>query len=343
MAAAAPVLLCILLILPHWPVGLFFDDGIYLILGRSLAAGEGLRYLNLPGEFSATRYPPVYPALLALLWRATDSVDAVAAMARMLNGVLLATLAGSLAIIIHRITPIAGYRASALAALAVLAAPLLNIALLPMSEPAFLVLAILGLCAAERARLTPDQLGMVAAAGVLGGLAYLTRSAALPLIVATLLLLAHRRAWRALGVYAVATLALLLPWHWWVAAHETALPAPLQASYGSYGTWYAAGLDGSVFHLAAATALRNLIQIPASLGVLVTPPPLASAHLGRWNRTAAAPCRGFLPAGPHLANFGLGAGWATLGLRPDLAVRSGPICPHHLAAAPAGPSTGRFS
>jgi hypothetical protein len=276
MAAAVPVMLGILIVLPHWPVGLFYDDGVYLILGRSLAAGEGLRYLNLPGEFSATRYPPVYPVLLALLWRLTDSLDTAAAMARMLNGLMLATLAGFLAIVIHRITPITGYRASAIAALGVAAAPLLNITLLPMSEPTFLVLAILGLWAAEQTYRTPEDLRMAAAAGLLGGLAYLTRSAALPLIVATVVLLARRRAWKALGVYALLTLALILPWQAWVAAHETALPAPFQASYGSYGTWYATGLDGSTLQLAIATAATNLTQIPVSLGVLVTPQPMGA-------------------------------------------------------------------
>ena len=279
MAAAVPVMLGILIILPHWPVGLFFDDGVYLILGRSIAAGEGLRYLNLPGEFSATRYPPVYPAMLAVLWRVTDSLDAVAALARLLNGALLATLAGILAIVIHRLTAITGYQASALAALSVVAAPLLNVTLLPMSEPTFLVLVILGLCAAERARLAPNNLGMVAVAGVLAGVAYLTRSAALPLSVAAVLILTHRRAWRALGVYALFTLVLIVPWHLWVAAHEAALPASLQASYGSYSTWYAAGLDGSIIHLAAETALRNLLGIPASLGALVIPQPLSALTL----------------------------------------------------------------
>lgn len=273
MAAAVPVILGILIVLPHWPVGLFFDDGVYLILGQALAAGEGLRYLNLPGEFSATRYPPVYPALLALLWRVTDSLDAVATLSRMLNGVLLATLAGVLAIVIHRLTPITGYRASAIAALGVVAAPLLNITLLPMSEPTFLVLATLGLWAAERTHRTPEDLRMAAAAGLLAGLTYLTRSAALPLLLAAVLVLARGRSWRALGVHTLCALALVLPWHAWVAVHDAAVSAPLQASYGSYSTWYATGLDGSTLRLAMTTAAINLTRIPISLGALVTPAP----------------------------------------------------------------------
>src|SRR5690606_32694246 len=52
-----------------WPVGVFQDDGIYTILGKALASGEGYRYPNLPGAPPATHYPPGYPLFLALLWR----------------------------------------------------------------------------------------------------------------------------------------------------------------------------------------------------------------------------------------------------------------------------------
>src|SRR5687767_14021589 len=55
--------------IPNWPAGVFQDDGIYVVLGKALASGEGYRYLNLPGEPYATHYPPGYPLFLALLWK----------------------------------------------------------------------------------------------------------------------------------------------------------------------------------------------------------------------------------------------------------------------------------
>ena len=51
------------------PVGVWVDDGHYVILARALATGEGYRYLNLPGAPFATHFPPGYPAFLAVLTR----------------------------------------------------------------------------------------------------------------------------------------------------------------------------------------------------------------------------------------------------------------------------------
>ena len=66
---AAIALAIALVAVPNWPVGVFQDDGIYVILGKALATGEGYRYLNLPGAPYATHYPPGYPLFLALLWK----------------------------------------------------------------------------------------------------------------------------------------------------------------------------------------------------------------------------------------------------------------------------------
>ena len=66
---AAVALAIALVAVPNWPAGVFQDDGIYVILGKALATGEGYRYLNLPGAPYATHYPPGYPLFLALLWR----------------------------------------------------------------------------------------------------------------------------------------------------------------------------------------------------------------------------------------------------------------------------------
>ena len=66
---AAIALAVALVAVPNWPAGVFQDDGIYVILGKSLASGQGYRYLNLPGAPYATHYPPGYPLFLALLWK----------------------------------------------------------------------------------------------------------------------------------------------------------------------------------------------------------------------------------------------------------------------------------
>ena len=53
--------------LPHF--GYFHDDSIYLVTAKSLAEGRGYRILSFPGEPPQTKYPPLYPALLAAVWK----------------------------------------------------------------------------------------------------------------------------------------------------------------------------------------------------------------------------------------------------------------------------------
>ena len=61
----------------NYHVGVFHDDSMYVILARSLATGEGYRYLNLPGAPEATHFPPGYPALLAQRNAAFNSLKTV--------------------------------------------------------------------------------------------------------------------------------------------------------------------------------------------------------------------------------------------------------------------------
>lgn len=50
-------------------VGYFHDDGIYLVTAKSLAEGQGYRIISLPDRPPQTKYPVLYPLILAALWR----------------------------------------------------------------------------------------------------------------------------------------------------------------------------------------------------------------------------------------------------------------------------------
>jgi len=49
--------------------GAYHDDGIYVTTAKALATGEGYRIISLPYEPAQTKYPPLYPFLLSLIWR----------------------------------------------------------------------------------------------------------------------------------------------------------------------------------------------------------------------------------------------------------------------------------
>lgn len=279
VGAAGVAFVILLALLPEWPAGLYYDDGIYLVLGQSLALGEGLRYLNLPGEPSATHFPPLYPTLLSMLWLLTDSVESVSTLARLVNAGLYAAFTGLLTVVLCRLTRIPPPVAAVTAVLTVLAAPLVAVALLALSEPLFLLLLLPGLWTAERARHPGAGPRVALAAGLVGGLAWLTRSAALPLLAAAAVVYLAERRWRTLVGYLLGAAPLVLGWQIWVTLADSTVPAALGPNYGSYASWYSGTATLSPAELVWHTAALNLRRIPESLGALMVPAQLAALAL----------------------------------------------------------------
>ncbi len=49
--------------------GAYHDDTLYFSVAKALAAGDGAVLPNLPDSPAQTKYPPLYPLLLSLVWR----------------------------------------------------------------------------------------------------------------------------------------------------------------------------------------------------------------------------------------------------------------------------------
>ena len=45
------------------------DDGIYVLTAKAISEGEGYRLIHLPDAPAQTKYPPLYPAVLAIIWK----------------------------------------------------------------------------------------------------------------------------------------------------------------------------------------------------------------------------------------------------------------------------------
>ena len=93
LAAALVCAVAASLVVPY-PAGIFHDDGVYLVLAKALASGNGYRYLHLPGAPLATHYPPGYPLLLALLWTFAPHFPSNLTIILLANALLLAVTAG---------------------------------------------------------------------------------------------------------------------------------------------------------------------------------------------------------------------------------------------------------
>ncbi|MDQ3950631.1 MAG: hypothetical protein M3282_09805 [Gemmatimonadota bacterium] len=253
-----------------WPVGVYYDDGVYLILGKALATGEGYRYLNLPGHPAATHYPPGYPALLALLWMVAPSFPENVAVFKLANAVLLSLAAAGLFIFARRELALGTSAAAGAILLGCLTVPMLAVTGVLFSEPLFLAVLALALPACERA-LREDRTRNVVVAALLAGTTTLVRSIGLSLVAALVLgLLLHRR-YRAAAVAAAVAGALLLPWQLWTAVHADDLPRVVAGSYGSYTAAFGEALDANGAGYLARVASYNVRDLARPIGAVFAP------------------------------------------------------------------------
>jgi hypothetical protein len=252
------------------PVGVVHDDAMYVILARSLASGEGYRYLNLPGAPAATHFPPGYPALLAAVSFVAPAFPASVIVFKALNALFLAAVA-VLVTRLARARAVGERWAFGLGVASALSIPLLVLGSMVMSELLFLALLLALLPALEA---LVERGGGVRQALLLGAAiagCTLVRSHGIVLLPAVVLLLAMRRRWRDAALVAGAAVACLLPWQLWSAAHSGQLPAPLLGNYDSYASWWVRGFGVMGPDMVPATLAKTVPETLEMLAVLFSP------------------------------------------------------------------------
>ncbi len=195
-------------------IGLYHDDGAYLVTAKAISSGHGYLVDSLPTPVPQTAFPPLFPVLLALF-------AAISSNAQWLKALPLACTAGWLVLswkLLRRLGASPG--GTALVVLLAAASPaviFLGTNLMPESLFGLLVVAAMLALLDDRHRL----------AGILAGLATLTRAGGLPLVAAcALMLLLYGRLRKAVEFTAAAML-LAAPWFGWSMAHS-----PSQNYYG---------------------------------------------------------------------------------------------------------------
>lgn len=190
------------------------DNAIYMILGESLGSGAGYRDLYLPDAPLHAKYPPVLPALIAILgWFGGVQLFKLAMLACTVATVWLTIQVGR---------DLMGEGAALLAGLLLAVNPvLLEYGHYVLSEAPFAALLLLSLWAASRPGAGAFRLAVLGAIA-----AFLTRTAGVAVLVAMPLATAlNRRFWRA-GVSGAIGVATMLGWglyqRW---------AAPLQTGY----------------------------------------------------------------------------------------------------------------
>jgi hypothetical protein len=293
LLAAALVCAVAASIVAPYPVGVFHDDGVYLVLAKAIASGSGYRYLHLPGAPFASHYPPAYPLLLALLMQIAPPFPGSLTILLLANATLLGLVAWGSARFAIRQLSWPSIAATVFALVGTLSLPLLQLATLLMSEVMFLALLFPLLLRAERTVTSPRGAWSDLALGVgVGGLA-LVRAHGIVLLPALLLVLALRREWRRGAVAALGAAVVLAPWQLWVALHQTALPPALLGSYGPYLAWLTDGMRHGGIHFVVQTVERNTAECAAIIADRFAPWQIGSL---RW-----------IPLAFALGALGLGA------------------------------------
>ena len=217
--------------MPH--LGVWHDDAVYWISAKSLATGGGYRLLNLPGEPAQTKYPPLYPLLLSLVWRLAPSFPANAPWLMLLQWSMLPILTGLLWVWFRRMG-FGIWTGVALTALVVLCPMTTMFATTALSELPFLI-AVLGcLIAVGDGRVTTKRAliaGVCAAAAVLVRTNGIVLAAAIPLAM-------WRRGWRKIAVFLAPVMAAFAGWEIWCAAVRVRASSDLLSYYTDYTGFY---------------------------------------------------------------------------------------------------------
>jgi hypothetical protein len=184
------------------------DDGIQYLTGKSLAQGAGYRVSSLPEAPAETKYPPLFPLYLSIIWRLNPSFPDNLRLASMFLWTLMITLV-ALAWVLYARVGLPRWKYYTLGALLALNPYLILFGVTPFSEVFFTCFVLLTFVLIESARPT-----WIFAAGVIAGCAYLSRTAGIALLTVPIWLL-WRKQRKEAAIFLSAMSPFVIGWSLW--------------------------------------------------------------------------------------------------------------------------------
>ncbi len=251
-------------------IGVFFDDAIYVLVAKGIAEGHGYVYPQLPGMPPAIHYPPVWPGLLALVWKLGPAFPNNLGLLKAINPLMLALAAAGGTVVARRLFGLPAWAAALAILAATLSVPMHVLTNVLLSEPIFIALFFPAIYGASRLH-AEGGWRLAVAAGALAGVLVLTRTIAGAFVAGTGLVLLLDRRWRELVIYSVVVIALLAPWQYFVWKHSPGFPDELRGSYGPYLEWLADGYREGGLPFLQAVVLKNVTDTWRFVGAILTP------------------------------------------------------------------------
>jgi len=222
------------------PAGVWHDDGVYMLVGKALAGGHGLVYDGVVGTPPAAKFPPLYPSLLAVLWGLFGTIGAVTLAATFLNIGFLAAAGALFAKALHDSRTLSLRMSLAVAALGFSSTDLVRTALVPLSEPFFLLVTMGALALwpmVSRAREDGADWRTLSVVALILMAAVTTRTAGVALVLAFTIALAASRGYRVALLTTVPALAMTWGWSRWSTVKSAEILEGARDLLGGYGNW----------------------------------------------------------------------------------------------------------
>jgi hypothetical protein len=225
-------------------VGINYDDGIYALLAKALAGGDGYRLTFLPVELPGIMYPPVYPLSLAPFWTLAGSQESALAGMKVANGLYIGLAAGVFTFLLVDLRVLPVPLAVAVALLSFVSGTMMLVTAGVLSEPLYMVLLFAAIWVTDGGEDEPG-VSRLAAAGILCALVVLTRTVGVAVVAAMAIGLWRRYGWKTAGKALAVTVLFLTPWLAFTVANSGQVPTALVPRYGSYLQLYLSNIGGS--------------------------------------------------------------------------------------------------
>jgi hypothetical protein len=213
--------------------GFYRDDSMYVVMGKALASGQGYKIISLPDEPLQTKSPPFYPFLLSMIWKLKPEFPQNLTVMMMLSSAITILFLGFTYFYLVRHGYAGRWQALVVVVLAAINWRTIVLATGMYSEMFYAALSVVALYLAEKYEKGRNNWFVGCALGLLTGLAFLSRSAGVALLLALAVYFLLRR--QRNGVLPVAIAGVLvLGWLAWGYLNSTAIQDTNAGSYETY-------------------------------------------------------------------------------------------------------------
>jgi hypothetical protein len=222
-------------------LGLFHDDGIYVVVAKAISQDDGYRIISLPTSPPQTKYPFLYSYLLSWLWSLNPVFPGNILLLKSFNVAVLVAIFLVAGGFYRRVFPAAGVGALVFAVLICTNPIVFTYTDYVLSDLLFVLLVLAALFVT---RGSADSSTTVLGLAVIAGLACLARLAAAPVVLGGAAVSFVRRGAQGLVCFICAIVVLIAPWIYWVWTQHPASTYSLLGYYSAYD--FASGRSAGV-------------------------------------------------------------------------------------------------